>query len=375
MERESFRIGIVSFPLDKANIPVLLNFISITGNISKEVHIITGGVCTMLYANYDKLHIHLVDYKTEGNYFTKYINYICSQLRIICKLLIVSRNVDFWLFPIGAESQLPAILIARLLGKIPVLSLTSFPKKMLEGKKNVISKLALFFISINLTLAKKIVVKSERHIGEWNLQKYKHKISIAHHHFFDLDKFKINRAFTERGTRIGYIGRLSEEKGIANFISAIPKIMNRNDKIKFLIGGEGPLRSKVEQYLVKQNLKYNVRFAGWIPHSEIPSYLNELELFVLPSYTEGLPFIILEAMACGTPVLSTPVGAIPDVIKDGETGFLLENNSPKCIEKNVIRALNHPNIEQIIKNGRATIERKFSFENAVEGYRKILTKP
>jgi glycosyltransferase involved in cell wall biosynthesis len=81
---------------------------------------------------------------------------------------------------------------------------------------------------------------------------------------------------------------------------------------------------------------------------------------------------MLEAMACGTPVLATPVGAIPDVIKDGETGFIMEDNSPECIARNIIRALNHPNLEQIAQNARALVEKEFTFEKAVERYREIL---
>ena len=101
-------------------------------------------------------------------------------------------------------------------------------------------------------------------------------------------------------------------------------------------------------------------------------YLNELKLLVLPSYTEGLPNIMLEAMACGTPVLATPVGAIPDVIKDGETGFIMENNSPERIAENVIRALNDSNLDIIVKNARELVEKDFTYEAAVERYRKIL---
>ena len=89
----------------------------------------------------------------------------------------------------------------------------------------------------------------------------------------------------------------------------------------------------------KENLNNKVELTGWIPHDELPDYSNMLKLIVLPSYTEGLPNIMLEVMACGTPVLATPVGAIPDVINDGENRFLMENNSQECIAENVITSI------------------------------------
>ena len=77
-------------------------------------------------------------------------------------------------------------------------------------------------------------------------------------------------------------------------------------------------------------------------------------------------------MGCGTPVLATSVGGVPDLIKDGKTGFIMENNSPECIVKNVRRALEHPNLDKIVKNARALVEREFTYEAAVETYGKIL---
>lgn len=76
--------------------------------------------------------------------------------------------------------------------------------------------------------------------------------------------------------------------------------------------------------------------------------------------------------ACGTPVLATPVGAIPDVIKDEETGFILEDNSPECIARDVMRVLNYPDLDKIVKNARELVEKEFTYEATVERYRKIL---
>lgn len=114
-----------------------------------------------------------------------------------------------------------------------------------------------------------------------------------------------------------------------------------------------------------------ISWAG-ISHDDLPRYLNQLRLLVLPSYTEGLPNIMLEAMACGTSVLATPVGAIPDVIIDGKTGFIMENNSPECIAENVIRALNSPALDKIAEEGRRFVEENFTFEQVIERWKEVL---
>ena len=95
-------------------------------------------------------------------------------------------------------------------------------------------------------------------------------------------------------------------------------------------------------------------------------------MIVIPSYTETGPLILFEAMACGTPAIATLVGSIPDLIEDGKTGFILENNSSERIAENVIRVLEHPNLDEITKNARNIIEEKYTYEAAVERYRKIL---
>jgi glycosyltransferase involved in cell wall biosynthesis len=149
-------------------------------------------------------------------------------------------------------------------------------------------------------------------------------------------------------------------------------VQRKGPDLHVLIGGDGSLKDQIVKTLEDQGLTSRVELTDWISHEELPLYLNNLRLLVIPSYTEGLPNIMLEAMACGTPVLATPIGAVPDIIKDGETGFFMEDNTPECIARNIIRALHDPNLEKIALHAKTMIEREFTFENTVKQWKRIL---
>ena len=368
-------IGIVTSPgLTTGAIP-LSNLIEILHSFSSCPYVITGikGV-SLLEEDSENIHIFKITPPEEKKgIFSRVKNNICIQLRISNKLVKLAGNVDLWIFLFADGLVLP-MLTTKLLRKKTVFVFTGSVTnvKMDEIEKDLLIKVSALLQNINYHLSDKIVMYSERLVEEQNVQKYRNKISIAHHHFFDFDKFKVSKRLNERENLIGYIGRLREIKGVLNFVEAIPTILQERNDISFLIGGDGPLREKLERYLEGEKLNDKVQLTGWIPREEFSTYLNELKLFVLPSYTEGLPYILLEVMACGTPVLATPVGAVPDVIKDEETGFILENNSPECIARNMMRVLNYPDLDKIVENARELVEKEFTYEAAVERYRKIL---
>jgi glycosyltransferase involved in cell wall biosynthesis len=162
------------------------------------------------------------------------------------------------------------------------------------------------------------------------------------------------------------------EKGFENFLDSLPAIFEADKNLKILIGGDGPLKQLIPKKISKEHLENNVIIKNWIPHEDLPGLYNNLKLLIIPSYTEGLSNVLLEAMACGTPVLVTPVGANPDIIKDGETGYIMEYNSPDCIKKNVNRALKDPNLENVAMNAKKMVEREFTFEITVKQWKRIL---
>jgi glycosyltransferase involved in cell wall biosynthesis len=97
-----------------------------------------------------------------------------------------------------------------------------------------------------------------------------------------------------------------------------------------------------------------------------------MKLLALPSYNEGLPNVMLESMACGTPVIATPVGSIPDVLVDGENGFLMYDNSPTALAESIIEALQRPQLQRIAVNARMLVETEFRYEKLIKTWERII---
>lgn len=328
--------------------------------------------------------IHLRNVKHDGKkqwMLIRTLKHVTVQLRISYNLVKVANKIDICVFWVGAMAFSLPMMSAKLLRKRTVLIATGSAAKSAEqeykdrffGKGGFIySHLLGILETINRNLADRIVTESPSLVYELGLNKYGNKVSGDGAIFTDIDFFRSRKKLNERRKIVGYMGTLSEKKGILNFTRAIPLIMSQDSGIEFLIGGKGPLHSKVENELKSNKFISKTELTGFIPYDDLPEYFSKLKLLVFPSYTEGLPNIVLEAMACGTPVLATPVGGVPDVIKDSETGFIMEDNSPECIAKNVIRALEHPNLDEIARNARSLVEKKYTHGAAVERYRKIV---
>jgi len=297
--------------------------------------------------------------------------YLFLQMRISLQILRDHRSSGTYILIFGSENFFILILLLKILNKQIILFYTGSTSRNYSQLNPKLSYLFICIQKINNAFSNKIILYSKNLISEWNLGNYHHKILIAHRHFLDFTTFTVTISYPDRPPLIGYIGRLSAEKGVQLFVQALPAILSEQKDLRVLIGGDGQLKESIEISLDTENISARVDLPGWISHDDLPKYLNQLRLLVLPSYTEGLPNIMLEAMAYGTPVLSTPVGAIPDVIRDGVTGFIMEDNSPECIARNVIRALNSSELEMIAERGRHFVEEEYTFEKTAENWTKI----
>jgi len=373
-------VAILAFPIndpEKSQFIGLRRLAAVLATSVKEVFLITGNFPKSFAHNDVKL-INVPAWILKGQrrpLLTGALQVLVAQftlsgalLRLIPKL---KRNAGSVIVFDPVTILLPTLL-ARLLGIRVLLVLRGYAEEAWQARKDAFRKPLAWVKRINLALSHKVIIYHQSFVKGWNLERYQNKILVASYLFVDPDKFRPAKPLVERANLVGYIGRLGREKSVLEFVQAMPELLKTRNDIMALIVGDGQLRDEAEQYTRSQNLSNKVEFSGWIANDDIPNYLNKLKLLILPSHTEGLPNTVLEAMACGTPVLATPVGAIPNIITDGETGFIMEDNSPECIARNIIRALTHPKLEEIARNARALVEKEFTYQAAVERYRDIL---
>ncbi len=133
------------------------------------------------------------------------------------------------------------------------------------------------------------------------------------------------------------MGRMIPLKGFKYLILAFFNLLEKQKNVQLILVGDGPDRRELEGLVKEQGLKRQVTFLGRIPNERAVEYLHQADCFVLPSIideqgnTEGLGVVLLEAMACGVPCIGSKVGGIPDVIRDGENGFLVEERDVQAL--------------------------------------------
>lgn len=166
------------------------------------------------------------------------------------------------------------------------------------------------------------------------------------------------------GNTILFVGSIGKRKGIFDILSAIPIVVKGWDAARFIFLGEEEIAGEKENVLQtcrENNLLDHVRFAGWVTGDEKRKYYQQADIFILPSYAENLPFSLLEAMAVGLPVVTTPVGGIPELVEDGRNGFLIRPGNYQDLAESTLRLLKNSQLrEELGRNARLRIQQQYS---------------
>ncbi len=161
---------------------------------------------------------------------------------------------------------------------------------------------------------------------------------------------------------IGYVGRLSAEKGLKYLLTACAELVSSGVPLRALIIGEGPQRNELEQLSQELGLGDRVVFVGF--QEDVAQWLPCMDVFVLPSLTEGTPMALLEAMAYGIPAVASAVGGVPQIIKHGETGILVSPGRAEEISNAILVLFRDPAERQKLAQNAITLARtRYSVEH------------
>jgi len=194
----------------------------------------------------------------------------------------------------------------------------------------------------------------------------------------DLDRFR-PASPAEPVTRkvVLFVGRFVPNKGPDVLLRSAPAVLAQHPETSFLFVGDGPMHSRLERLARSLSVSHAVHFPGL--RNDVDDLMRDASVFARPSHLEGLPLTVLEAMASGLPVVATPVGGTPELVRDGETGYLVPPDDPEALAGAICSLLDDPqHARRMGRRGRATVEAGYGWDSVTERtedvYREVLAR-
>ena len=184
------------------------------------------------------------------------------------------------------------------------------------------------------------------------------------------DKKRQELGIKNKGPIIGLGVRLTEQKGITYLLQAMPQIINKFPDITLVIAGDGDLKPGLQTEAVELGIADHVLFLG--PRLDIPELLKLFDLYVLPTLWEGMPMVLLEAMAAGCPVIATDVGGVSKVIEDEKNGLLVPSMDSRKFAHSIETLLSNVEFrKKYAQNGLISFKEKFSAYTMTRKYENL----
>jgi glycosyltransferase involved in cell wall biosynthesis len=313
---------------------------------------------------------------TYGRNDNNYVDQLGTRIRIFSKRLPIPDLLYGFFIPFYFWKQLKKIRLVRIhqmAGAIPALITRWILQKPLIArcgfewfiflKHQHASRLKQWIVNFweKITYrSAKIVIMTTKKDANFIVNRYGiswEKIAVIPN-YVDIDLFKPLNEKKQKGS-ICFVGRLEKQKNLFALIEGL-----KDTGVHLILYGEGSLKSELKK-LAKQ-LEISVEFRGRIDNERLPEALNACELFILPSFYEGNPKVLLEAMACGLPVIGTRVEGIKSIIENGRNGMLCETDADS-IRTAIQQLLNDPEKQTHLgKAARQIILETSSISRAVE---------
>ena len=168
----------------------------------------------------------------------------------------------------------------------------------------------------------------------------------------------------------------NEKKALDVLLQAFAKVVRSDDEVQLVLVGDGPLRAELEKLATDQQIGERVIFAGALERPEVVKRLHGCRVFVLPSRSEPFGIAIVEAMACGKPVVGSRTGGIPEIIEDGREGLLVEPDDPDALAGAIQRLLGDAGLRADLgSHGREKVLNRFLWEHTGSAYERLFSDP
>jgi len=197
-------------------------------------------------------------------------------------------------------------------------------------------------------------------------------------HGVDIGRFNVNIDQSEYKENIGLkkdevlalsVQRLVPKKGIEHLLYAMSIIIKENPNVKLAVVGDGPEKWRLMELTKKLRISKNVTFTGFVDSEDLPKYYSVCDIFVLHSLYEQFGIVLVEAMACAKPVVSTNVGAIPEIVDDGKTGLLVEPKNPKQLAEAILKLASDPVLRNRLgRAGLRKVKEKYDWDIITDKY-------
>ena len=169
------------------------------------------------------------------------------------------------------------------------------------------------------------------------------------------------------------VRRLVPRMGLANLVTAIRIVAEREPRVLLCIGGKGPLEGELQRMIGHLELRKHVWMAGFIPDAALPDWFRAADFFVLPSeFLEGFGLATVEAMACGTPALGTPVGGTPEILATLDKRLLFEGTSPQHLAQGILRNICRQDLCELRGKVAASAHQRYSWQTVAREVEAVL---
>jgi glycosyltransferase involved in cell wall biosynthesis len=344
---------------------VILNLCKALENT--DYHAIVGSLMDGVQSSPD-LGRHAESIGLETAYFPMRMK---LDLRVFPRIGQVVRQRNIRLIHAHGYKSNAVGLIAAKAFRVPMVTTNHLFPLLPKGDKKL-----QFYSAIDAAISMKhldrIVAVSEEIRDKLVVKGLRRSIISVIENGIDLDAYRGQEAMDTRAYRrslglgersfvVGTIGRLTEQKGQVYFLEAAQTLLRSGIPVEFLVAGDGPLRNGLLQQAEQMGIAGQVRFLGY--RTDTAELLKLMDLFVLSSIDEGLPMVMLEAMASRTPVVVTSVGHIPHVIRDHENGLLVEPGNSALLADRIRTLLGNQTLKDLLaENAARTVEQHHSKE-------------